>query len=57
MHERHQCPCPRCNSLGRWLEASSDSARVDYYRCPVCEHVWTTPKDKCDPTRDVSTQG
>jgi hypothetical protein len=39
-------PCPKCQNLvPRWLEAPSTIAAVNYYRCPVCGHVWTISKD------------
>jgi rubredoxin len=42
-------PCPACGaSTPRNLDTLSAVARVNYYRCPVCAHVWTVSKD--DPT-------
>ena len=42
--------CPVCLvPTPRLLEASSEIAHVNYYRCPKCAHVWTVAKD--DPTR------
>ena len=42
--------CPVClEPTPRLLEASSQYANVNYYRCPKCAHVWTVAKD--DPTQ------
>jgi hypothetical protein len=42
-------PCPSCGTPSpRLLEASSKDARVNYYRCPQCAHVFTVNKE--DPT-------
>jgi hypothetical protein len=39
-------PCPNCQELApRWLEAPSNIAVVNYYRCQVCRHVFTVSKD------------
>jgi hypothetical protein len=39
-------PCPVCGSATpRWLEASSQDAYVNYYRCGVCQSIWNIPKD------------
>ena len=38
--------CVDCQTLGRLIEASR-SARVDYYRCDQCGHVWS--QHKSDP--------
>ncbi len=39
-------PCPSCGvETPRKLDAVSDHAHVNYYRCPACGHVWTTTKD------------
>lgn len=39
-------PCPGCGTeTPRKLDAASQQARVNYYRCPTCGHVWTTTKD------------
>ena len=44
------CPCPVCNApTPRHLDAPSSYARVDYYRCGRCGHVWTT--EKADPQK------
>jgi hypothetical protein len=48
------CPCPRCQRPGYWLSALSRNARVDYYRCDSCVHVWNVPKDKSAPIQDVT---
>jgi uncharacterized Zn finger protein len=32
--------CPSCQNTGRFLEASSSHAYVEYYRCDLCGHVW-----------------
>jgi hypothetical protein len=38
--------CPVChNSTPRSLQALNQFAYVNYYYCPVCHHIWTTPKD------------
>ena len=29
----------------RLLDGPTQYAYVNYYRCPECGHVWTTPKD------------
>jgi len=37
--------CPHCVSLVvQPLAALNQIARVDYYRCRDCGHVWTAPK-------------
>jgi hypothetical protein len=39
-------PCPACKALTpRLLDAPSQYAAVNYYRCPACGHVWTVAKD------------
>jgi transposase-like protein len=55
MNNRTQCP--RCQLAGSHLAASSEGARVDYFRCDRCGHVWTV--DKNDPKakpRDVTVR-
>ncbi len=47
-------PCPKCEQPGTYLRVLSQSSYVDYYRCDDCEHVWTVPKDKGEPTTDVT---
>ena len=42
-------PCPRCRKDGRFLDASSANALVDYYRCDYCGTVWALDQD--DPTK------
>lgn len=38
-------PCPDCHAPGsHWLESASRDARVDYFRCSKCGHIWNTPK-------------
>jgi hypothetical protein len=38
-------PCPECGALVLApLSSSMPFARVDYYRCAACTHVWTTAK-------------
>lgn len=44
----HPCPCCEYDTP-RKLDAPSEYARVDYYRCGQCGHVWITDKD--DSTR------
>ena len=36
--------CETCGREGRWLEYSTDQARLDYYRCSD-GHVWSIPKN------------
>jgi transposase-like protein len=39
-------PCPHCSAdTPRLVEAPSQVASVNYYRCPQCGHVWTVAKD------------
>lgn len=33
---------------------STATARVDYYRCEACRHVWTTAKDNTDVLTHVT---
>ena len=52
---RLDCPCPVCETFGVYLpESSRYPSKVDYYRCPACAHVWTVPRNECEPTRDVT---
>jgi hypothetical protein len=37
-------PCPLCGHLTLQPLSSTANARVDYYRCDACTHVWTTEK-------------
>jgi uncharacterized Zn finger protein len=38
--------CPACGAVRlRKLDAPSEFASVNYYRCAECGHVWTTAKD------------
>jgi len=38
--------CPSCSTeTPRLLGAPSQYARVNYYRCQHCGHVWTTDKN------------
>lgn len=47
--------CPQCHRQGRFLEAASQEAWVDYYRCDVCGHVWAQSKeDPNAPPRDIT---
>ena len=40
-------PCPACaDPSPRFLEDSSSSAVVDYYRCEVCGCVFNVPKGR-----------
>jgi hypothetical protein len=42
--------CPICQSgSARWLEAVSEPAWVNYYRCRACGHLWSIPKPKSGP--------
>jgi hypothetical protein len=47
--------CVQCKTRGRMVE-TSESARVDYYRCDQCGHVWSEhksdPVDRLRSTRD-----
>lgn len=37
--------CPACTApTSRTLNAPSQHATVNYYRCEHCSHVWTTSK-------------
>ena len=47
--------CPKCQAQGRLLEAASQDAVVEYYRCNTCGHVWTRDKDHPDaPLADIT---
>jgi hypothetical protein len=38
--------CPVCGeTTPRLLDAASEDAVVNYYRCPTCHHVWAIDKD------------
>jgi hypothetical protein len=38
--------CPDCYAPGHFhLDSISRTARVDYYRCNKCGHVWQVPKN------------
>ncbi len=38
-------PCPTCYTASPlWLEACSQEALVDFYRCAPCETLWRIPK-------------
>jgi hypothetical protein len=38
-------PCPSCDKpTPRLLDAPTQFAEVNYYRCDHCGHVWTTDK-------------
>jgi hypothetical protein len=50
------CPCPICDRPGHLLKSISEFARVDYYRCIPCEHIWTTPKSECEPAIAVTVK-
>jgi hypothetical protein len=51
--------CPRCqHTPGRVLQmTTSNIAEVDYWRCPVCGHVWTLSRDRDEITTDVTRWG
>lgn len=52
-----ECPCPICGRPARLLESVSEASfYIDYYRCPVCVHVFTAPKEECEPTDDVTVR-
>ncbi len=39
-------PCPNCtHDTPRWLDVTSQTALVNYYRCDQCGTVWTLPKE------------
>ena len=39
--------CPECQRVTlRHLPASSEGAKVDYYRCDDCGHVWSVRKSR-----------
>lgn len=47
--------CPKCHQVGRLLEAASQDAVVEYYRCDACGHVWSHDKGNPKaPARDVT---
>ena len=47
--------CPKCQRKGDLLEDASKDAQVDYYRCPICGHVWVHQKGNIDaPPKDVT---
>ena len=38
-------PCPNCTAVtSRWLFEMSAAAKMNWYRCEDCGHVWTTNK-------------
>ena len=50
--------CENCNHDATLLDGVSQIAFVDYYRCPMCGAVWTTPKegdDQSNPTDQGTT--
>jgi rubrerythrin len=47
--------CPKCPRMGELLDEASRDAYVDYYRCPMCGHVWAHQKGDVDtPPKDVT---
>ena len=51
----HAVHCPQCdNRSPRLLETLSLTAKVDYYRCDGCGHVWTTRKGTPDTVHHVT---
>src|SRR4029453_7395290 len=47
--------CPQCARMAvRKRDASSEYAIVNYYRCDLCGHVWTTLKDHPAETVDIT---
>ena len=49
-------PCPSCKwTPPKLLSDLSQDARVNYYRCPECGHVWTTDKNDTVILRHVTT--
>ena len=48
-------PCPNCGAIvARALDAASQDAHVNYYRCQSCGHIWTTTKDGSAIVRHVT---
>jgi hypothetical protein len=40
--------CPNCQQRGRFLEWSSTQAKVEYYVCDACGHVWYHANNRPD---------
>jgi len=41
----------KCDHEGTLVEGVSQTACVDYYRCPQCGALWTTTKTRNDQFR------
>ena len=51
-------PCPNCQRVASCLlDSASHDARVDYYRCSSCGHVWNVPKDDPQAEPRIVVQG
>jgi len=47
--------CPRCDSPSiRKLEALGSFTKIDYFRCNVCWHVWSTNRETGKKIQDVT---
>lgn len=46
--------CDKCQGGADLLESLSTFARVDYYRCTKCSHVWIQNIDPNEPRADVT---
>ena len=50
--------CPECgHGSTYWIQGVSQFARVDYFRCVECAHVWHTPKNDPAAVPTVVMQG
>lgn len=49
--------CDKCHGRANLLESLSTFARVDYYRCAQCLHVWIQDIDPNAPRIDVTIRG
>ncbi len=53
--EEKACPCPHCSTPGLVIETLSRLFHdIDYYECRTCAHVWTVPKNECEPAAPVA---
>ncbi|MEO8482977.1 MAG: hypothetical protein ABI634_12255 [Acidobacteriota bacterium] len=46
--------CPNCDAEAPRRLAEVRAAFVTYYRCSVCGHIWTTPKNVDGPIQHVT---
>lgn len=46
--------CPKCLKAGRYLVETSKGAKVDYYRCDHCGHVWCLDPKQPRSVRDIT---